>query len=218
MKAVIVADGAHAAMDQQVLAGADLVIAADGGADWLASVGFTPHRVVGDLDSADPDLVRQLADDGIPVDHHPTDKEASDLELSLDAAVAAGADELVVLGGLGGALDHLAANLLLLGSEPALSRRTRLVHDGTMARMLLGPGQLTLDAPSGSRVTLLAIGETAEGVTTGGLRWPLDDARLQPGSSRGLANIVTATPATVSVSAGRLLVIEIQPLADGAST
>jgi thiamine pyrophosphokinase len=209
VKAVIVADGAHAPADRRRLADADLVIAADGGADWLATVGSSPDRVVGDLDSVNPDLVRQLAKAGVEVERHPTDKDASDLELSLAAAVAAGADEVVVLGGLGGDLDHLAANLLLLGSSAAAGRATSLVHDRTTARMLIGPAHLELGAPAGSRVSLLAVGVPADGVTTRGLRWPLEGARLAPGSSRGLANVVLDTPAAITITGGQLLVIEI---------
>jgi thiamine pyrophosphokinase len=210
VKAVIVADGAHAPADRHLLADADLVVAADGGAAWLAEVGVAPHRLVGDLDSANPGLVDRLAGAGVTVDRHPTDKDASDLELAVATAVAAGADELVILGGLGGDLDHLAANLLLLGSATATARTTSLVHDGTRVRMVRGPGRLPILAGTGARVALLAVGEAAEGVTTRGLRWELDGARLEAGSSRGLANVVVGAPADVSVAAGRLLVIEVE--------
>jgi thiamine pyrophosphokinase len=215
VKVVIVADGAHAPADRRRLVDADLVIAADGGADWLATVGVPPHHIVGDLDSASADTLRQLADAGVPVEQHPTDKDASDLELSLAAAVAAGADEVVVLGGLGGDLDHLAANLLLLGSDLAAGPATSLVHDRTTARMLAGPAHLELGAAAGSRVSLLAVGVPADGVTTRGLQWPLEDARLAPGSSRGLANVVLEAPAAITITGGQLLVIEIDSGTEG---
>jgi thiamine pyrophosphokinase len=211
VKAVIAAGGAHAPADRLVLGAADLVIAADGGADWLDRMGLRPDRVIGDLDSADPALVGRLADAGVPVDRHPTDKDASDLELALATAVEAGADEVVVLGGLGGALDHLAANLMLLGSSLASGRRMSLAHGPTTARMLAGPASAVLSGAHESRVTLLAVGGPADGVTTRGLRWPLADARLEMGSSLGLANEVAEPSAEVSVRAGRLLVIEIAP-------
>lgn len=211
VKAVIVADGAHAQTDRRVLAGADLVIAADGGADWLARIGATPDRLVGDLDSVSPDLVSTLSAAGVTIDRHPVDKDASDLELSLAAAVAAGADELVVLGALGGELDHLVCNLLILGSDLVAGRQVRLVHDRTTARMPVGPAELALDGAAGSRIGLFAVGEAAIGVTTRGLRWPLTDARLEAGSSRGLANVVDDPPAAVALRAGRLLVVQIEP-------
>jgi len=208
VKAVIVADGEHAPADRRRLTDADLIIAADGGADWLDALGITPHRLIGDLDSANPAVVDRLVAAQVPVDRYPADKDASDLELSLAAAAAAGADEIVVLGALGGALDHLLANVLLLSSDAARNREVRLVHGSTTARLLAGPARADLRGPPGSRVSLLAVGPAAEGVTTQGLRWALVDDRLDPGSSRGLANVVEATPAEVSLSASRLLVIE----------
>jgi thiamine pyrophosphokinase len=208
VKAVIVADGEHAPTDRRQLTDADLIIAADGGADWLDAVGVAPHRLVGDLDSADPAVVDRLGAAQIPVERHPPDKDASDLELSLAAAARAGADEIVVLGALGGALDHLLANVLLLGSDAAGDREVRLVHGLTSARLLSGPSRADLRGPPGSRVSLLALGQAADGVTTQGLRWPMVDDRLEAGSSRGLANVVVAVPAGVSLGAGRLLVIE----------
>jgi thiamine pyrophosphokinase len=212
VKAVIVADGEHAPADQRQLTDADLIIAADGGADWLDAVGVAPHRLVGDLDSADPALVDRLESAGVPLERHPADKDASDLELSLQAAARAGADQIVVLGALGGALDHLLANVLLLGSDAARNRELRLVHGSTSARLLAGPARAELHGPLGSRVSLLVVGPAADGVTTHGLRWPMVDDRLEAGSSRGLANVVVAVPAKVSLAAGRLLVIE---MADG---
>ena len=212
MKAVIVADGEHAPADRRELADADLIIAADGGAEWLDAVGVAPQLVVGDLDSADTTLVDRVVSAGVPVERHPVDKDASDLELSIAAAAKAGAEEIVVLGALGGALDHLLANVLMLGSNPVAGRSIRLVHGRTSARLLTGPARAGLQGSVGSRISLLAVGPAADGVTTQGLRWPLVDDRLELGSSRGLANVVEAAPARVSLVGGRLLVIEFAEL------
>ena len=208
MKAVIVADGDHAPADRGVLADAQLIIAADGGAEWLDAQGITPHLVVGDLDSADPALVDRLAAAGVPIERHPIGKDASDLELGVEAARKGSADDIVVLGALGGALDHLLANVLLLCSAPLAGRSIRLVHGSTSARLLTGPAEAQLDGPPGARVSLLALGAAARGVTTRGLRWRLAADRLELGSSRGLANVVDALPAAVSLVAGQLLVVE----------
>ncbi len=56
-------------------------------------------------------------------------------------------------------------------------------------------------------VSLLATGGPAAGVSTTGLRWPLDDAVLEPGSTRGVSNELTGGRATVTVREGSLLVI-----------
>jgi thiamine pyrophosphokinase len=67
-----------------------------------------------------------------------------------------------------------------------------------------------ITAPPGTLVTLLSIAGAAEGVTTDGLRYQLDDELLHLGSSRGLSNVVAAYPASVRVRSGTVLVIETE--------
>jgi thiamine pyrophosphokinase len=54
---------------------------------------------------------------------------------------------------------------------------------------------------------LLPLGGAAEGVTTTGLRYPLRDETLDPGSTRGVSNVVDTTPAGVALRAGVLLAV-----------
>ena len=209
MRVVVVASGELARGDERWLVDANLVVAADGGADALDRIGRRPDLVVGDLDSADPDLVATDVAEGVRVERHPVDKEASDTELAIEAAIAAGATELVLLGATGGArLDHELANLLLL-TDPALAGRDlRLVAGATVVRVVHGGGQLALGGDPGDLVTLLPVGGDAVGVSTEGLRWPLDRATLAMGRSRGLSNEVAISPAAVSLERGALIVVE----------
>jgi thiamine pyrophosphokinase len=145
----------------------------------------------------------------VVVERHPTDKDGSDTELAVDAALVAGATEVVLLGAFGGSrIDHELANLLLL-ADPALAGRSiRAVRGATQVRALSGGGRTDLDGVVGATVTLLPVGGDAGGVTTEGLRWPLADATLGFGRSRGLSNEVVSTPASVRIGHGTLLVIE----------
>jgi thiamine pyrophosphokinase len=207
---VVVASGAMAAEDVRWLDAADLVIAADGGSALLGGLGRQPDRLVGDLDSTDPELVARLTADGVLVQRHPSDKEATDTELAIRAAIDAGATELVILGALGGPrFDHELANVLLL-TDPQLDRvAVRIVHGPTSVRLLREGLTLTLEGGTGSLVSLLPIGGDVHGVRTGGLRWPLADATLRLGASRGISNEITTTPASVSLERGLLAVVEI---------
>jgi thiamine pyrophosphokinase len=209
MKMVVVASGDLDPRDAAVLYGADLVIAADGGATALDRLGHTPDRLVGDLDSTDPGLVDRLGAAGTQVERHPTDKDASDAELAVTAAVEAGADETVLLGAMGGGrLDHAVANLLLLADTALAGRDVRLVHGPTTVRVLRGGERVDLVGGAGDIVSLLPIGGDAGGVRTEGLRWTLDGEPLAMGRSRGLSNEVVTAPASVTLEAGTLLVVE----------
>ena len=210
MRAVLVASGEADEADLRWLDGADRVVAVDGGTAWLAAHGRRPDLVVGDLDSADPSLTAALEADGVEIERHASAKDASDTELALDGAVAAGADEIVILGALAGPrLDHQLANLMLL-ADPGLAAVSdlRIVRGGTLVRALHGGDRTALEAPAGGVVTLLPVGGDAVGVRTAGLRYPLDGETLRIGRSRGLSNVIEDLPASVSLERGTLLVIE----------
>ncbi len=209
MKAIVVAGGDAVAEDAAQLVGADLLIAADSGAEWLAGRGARPDLVIGDMDSIDPALLERLAGEGVTIERHPADKEASDAELAVDHAFDAGADVVVIIGALGGGrLDHELANLLLLANPAGRGRSVSVVRGGTGVRALHDGEELTLEAAEGDLVTLLPVAAEAVGVRTRGLRFPLDGETLAIGRSRGLSNEVEHAPASVSLERGTLLIIE----------
>lgn len=209
MRAVVVASGELVAGDAAWLVPADLVIAADGGAGLLDRMGQRPDRIVGDLDSIDPALAARLAADGVPIERHPADKEASDTELAVAAALNAGATEVVILGAVGGdRLDHELANLLLLADPALAGQNVSAARGRTTVRALHGGGRLELRGATGDLVTLLPVAGEASGITTDGLRWPLEAAALTMGRSRGLSNEVLRAPASVRLERGTLLVVE----------
>lgn len=209
MRIVVVASGALAPGDERCLDGADLVIAADGGAGSLARLGRRPDRLVGDLDSADPALVERLEATGTRVDRHPMDKDSSDTELAVHAARAEGAHAIDLIGATGGdRLDHELANLLLLADPAFAGAELRAVVGGTTVRAARGGQTLALRGVPGDLVTLLPIGGDASGVTTSGLRWELEAATLRLGRSRGLSNVIVEAGASVRLADGVLLVVE----------
>jgi thiamine pyrophosphokinase len=208
VKAIVVAGGDAAPEDAVQLTGADVVIAADSGAAWLDAVGRQPDLLIGDMDSIPPDLLERLEARGVAMESHPPDKEASDAELAVARAVEMGATEIVILGGFGGQrLDHELANLLLL-TERWNGAELRLARGATTVRAIRGGGRLDLEGSADDLVTLLPLAGDATGVRTFGLRFRLDGGTLHLGRSRGLSNLIEQAPASVSLEAGVLLVIE----------
>jgi thiamine pyrophosphokinase len=216
MRVVVVASADLDPSDGSRLDGADLVIAADGGAGSLDRLGRHPDLLIGDLDSVEPSLVDRLVAAGVRVERHASDKDASDTELAVEAALAAGATEVVLLGAFGGSrIDHELANLLLLADPALAGRDIRVARAGTTVRAVHGGGRADLAGALGDLVTLLPVGADATGVTTDGLRWPLVAATLRFGRSRGLSNEVVSSPASVRIEGGTLLVVETTLRGDG---
>ena len=188
--------------------GIDLVVAADGGARHAVAVGRTLDLWVGDGDSLGPDGLAELEAAGVPVRRSVTDKDESDTELALLAALDAGAARITILGALGGArTDHGLANVWLLDHPRLAGRDARLLDPSCRIRLASG-GRFDLGGRAGDLVSLLAFGGTAAGVTTSGLRYPLTDEDLPSGPSRGLSNVRVAADAALTLRSGRVLVVE----------
>ena len=183
-----------------------VAIAADSGLEHAQALGRTVDVVVGDLDSVDRAALDRAMASGTAVESHPPDKDATDLELALDAAVARGATTVTVVGGYGGRVDHFLANVLLLGHE----RYAAITLDAWIgtAHVVVIRDDVTLSGAVGSLCTLLAVGGPASGVTTHRLRYPLSDATLLPGSTWGVSNVLLEPTARVTVASGTLLSIQ----------
>ena len=208
MKAVVVANGDALPADRAHAVSADLLIAADGGALLCSRWDLPPRIVVGDLDSLGVERAEELRQAGVQVVAYAADKDESDTELAVRWALEAGADEIVLVAGLGGQrLDHEVANVLLV-ADPRLAGRIRAVRGDTTLSALHSGGSRLLSGVPGDIVTLLPIGGVS-GVTTDGLRYPLRGEALRAGAARGLSNVLERPDARVSVAEGALIVIEI---------
>jgi len=209
MKAVVIAHGDVDPRDRAHLAGVDLIVAADGGTLALEQWGVVPHAIVGDLDSLGMERALAYGERGVTVVPFSPEKDESDLELAIDYATEAKADEIVLLGIFGGArFDHELANTLLIAADEYRGRRLRAIRGDVTVRALHGGYELELDGAPGDLVTLLAVHGDAEGVRTHRLRYPLAGETLSFGAARGLSNIVVSAGASVACDRGVLLVIE----------
>jgi thiamine pyrophosphokinase len=197
-------------------AGADWVVAADAGAMAALALGLRPDLVIGDLDSIAPGDLERVRALGIPVEARPADKDESDTELALSAALDRDPAAVTVLGALGGwRIDHALANVWLLALPAAEGREVVILDARCRMRLLSGPGRTELQGPSADLVTLLPFDGPAQGVTTEGLAYPLRNESLRAGPSRGLSNVRAEREAVITLRAGRLLIIETHP--EGAS-
>lgn len=197
---------------------ASLVIAADGGAARALAAGVQPDLVIGDGDSLAADERARIAGLGVTIRDADPDKDESDTELCLLAAVDAGASVIALVGALGGPRpEHAIANLLLL-ADPRLDGVRIELFDGvsSLTRMgsAQGPAVLEITGAPGDFVSLLPLGGEVDGVRSVGLHYPLQGERLTTGPARGLSNCLLGSVASITTDRGRLLVIHTPADAD----
>lgn len=207
MRAVIFANGEM--HDREAVLAAlepdDRLIAADGGMRHVRELGLTPGWIIGDLDSLGQIDIEPLQAAGVEIIRHPRRKDQTDLELAMHHAIKLGADEIVAFGAFGLRWDHSLANLLLCFHPDLLNIRCTFV-DGSQ-RVFAAREVTDIQGRPGDIVSLIPVGGDAEGVTTGGLEYSLQDGTLSLGSTLGVSNVIVRAPARVEVRKGRVLVV-----------
>ncbi len=184
------------------------IVCADGGVERVRKAGWRPHAVVGDLDSVDPQTVLWLEELRVEVLQHPRDKDKTDTELAVDLVAERGYRKAYLVSALGGRLDHLLANLLLLSYAADRGVDLRIREGGVCVQLVRG--RVALDARPGDLVSLFSLVPRSTGITTRGLRFPLTEGTLELGSSLGVSNEVTGEEPEVEVRSGSVLAIRIR--------
>ena len=178
----------------------DYVIAADRGYDSLMAYGVVPDLVVGDFDSlgyapSHPNVI-QL----------PAEKDDTDMVFALRRGLELGYRRFVLLGGVGGRLEHTLANLQLLDWLTTQGAAGFLAGEKTAATALRD-STLVFPASMSGYLSVFCNSGTASGVTLSNLKFPLTDYTMSGSFPLGVSNEFLETPATVSVRQGSLLLL-----------
>lgn len=184
----------------------DLIYCADGGSRHAFELGIVPDLVIGDADSLDELPRGWLLANGVRFQAHPAEKDATDLELAFQMAVAAGAGSVLLLAATGTRIDHSLGNVSLLAAAKMAGVSAEIVA-GRQHILYLQNEALTIRGEPGDTLSLLPWGANAEGVTAQGVHWPLREATLVFGENRGISNRLVGQEAFVAVQNGALLVI-----------
>ena len=181
-----------------------LVVSADAGYLLARELGVTPHVAVGDFDT----LGEYGFSPSTEVIRLPAEKDVSDTQAAVDVALERGADEIAIIGGLDGRLDHTFANI---GIVEELTKKgiPTLITDGCNRVRYLKNSSMLVAKGAFKYLSLVCLGKKASGVTLKGVKYPLHNAiltRSEP--SLSISNEITENCALVSVRRGELYVIE----------
>ena len=175
----LVGGGQVARLDLEgALLRAPSLVAADGGANILMRWGHRPERVIGDLDSLDPDLHAALADRL----EHVAEQDSTDFDKCLHRITA---PFILALGFDGARLDHTLAAMRSLVHH----RRARVVMQAAQDICFLAPPVLKLSLPAEARVSLFPMGRVTG--RSEGLCWPIDGLTFAPDGVIGTSNKAT---------------------------
>ena len=183
----------------------DLCIAADSGFANARALGDRVDIVLGDFDSLEGGVGAVPADiEKITV---PSEKDETDTQLAVNVAIAKGADDIVIIGGLSGRLDHTLSNLAILEALFDLGISAVITDGRNRARYIRSTS--TLLPKSGYKyISLIAGDEKVKGVSVEGCKYPLDNKNLTKKYQYTVSNEIIENCALVSVRRGGLFIIE----------
>lgn len=194
----IVAAGEHYAPPARPDSG-DMVIAADGGYDYLLRCGIRPDLLMGDLDSID-----SMPTD-VPVIRLPKAKDDTDTEAAIEHGRSRGFRRFVIYGGTGGRMDHTIANIQCIAGIAMRGGRGFLIGKDSVITAICND-TVRFSPESQGFISVFSHGEQAVGVTEKGLKYSLTDALLPNTVSLGVSNEFTGVESLVSVEDGILII------------
>lgn len=181
----------------------DLTIAADSGLRNAHALGERVDIVLGDFDSfPESDLPRDAEKLSFP-----PEKDLTDAQLAVETAIVRGADEIIMIGGLDGRLDHTLSVLGILADMKARGVHAVALNGYNRVRYLSSTS--TLIPRSGYKyLSLIALGKKARGVSVEGCKYPLSNATVKSNLQFAVSNEITENCALVSVRRGDMLIVE----------
>ena len=187
----------------------DCMIAADAGLNFLHRNHIIPDIIAGDFDSAQSESLSYYHSlNGVQIIKLNPVKDDTDTEYVIREAIRRGATEITVLGATGTRLDHVLANVYLLGIGLEERVAIQLVDKHNRIRMISDALEIKKDEQFGDYVSVLPVKGDAKGVTLEGMKYPLKDADIASFSSLGVSNEIVSGTAKISVKQGAVLVIE----------
>ena len=199
MKAVIICDGRPPTKQQieEELRDATLFIAADGGAAIAHQFGLIPDTIIGDMDSYEPlnkEREKTIID---------PDQETNDLEKALHYAKNKTVKFIVVFGATGKRMDHSLKNLSVL--KQFNSQFAEIIFKDTYSDIQLIHSPFKTEVEPGTSISLFPLSGKVDGITTKGLKYPLQNGVLQNGVHDGSSNEAVEEIVEIEFKKGDLL-------------
>lgn len=189
----------------------DFIICADGGYSFALAEKIDPDLIIGDFDSIDvASMEESLKTSGLgdrcQVITLSKEKDDTDTLFCIKYGISHGFKEFVVLGGLGGRLDHTIANLQAM-SYAIDQQRSIWFLDGKNRATMRNPGSIAIDEIPGSKISLMSFTDYCEGVSIQGVKYPLENHLLNNSFPLGVSNEFLEKKIEVSHRSGKLLII-----------
>lgn len=189
-------------MAQELAESADYIIAADGGQNRAREFGLQPDCVIGDFDSTtlneDFDCLYIT---------YPAEKDLTDTEAALTHALEKGCRNVILLGGMGGRLDHTMGNIGLLDKYCSSFDHMEFIDGKNRMELLKDSGRTLKRDARYKYFGLVSLNAEASGIDIRGAKYELTGASLERASTLGVSNEFSEDTVEICVREGTLLIV-----------
>lgn len=187
----------------------DVLIASDSGMEFFRRANLTPDIIIGDFDSVREETLDFFRGrDNIQWTKLNPMKDDTDTEAAIRLAIEKGAEDITLLGATGSRIDHLLANIELLGIGLEKKIPMQILDAHNKIRMIDSGIKIKRDEQFGRFVSLIPYSMEVKNVTLTGFKYPLDNYCMRKFNSLGISNEITADEACISFTDGVLVVVE----------
>lgn len=214
MQCTIMTNGEYAALFRYRAAvdSSNIIICADGGANYAYQMEVIPTYIIGDLDSIRPKVLEYYSQLEVPLMKYPQRKDFTDTQLALSLAEQLGADDITFLGSLGGRLDHTLSNLYTC--MDLVQKGHKIVHYHPDYQVYLINKELKLTGVPGDVISVMSLTDTSQGVTEIGFEYPLNDVILENRNPFAVSNVLADHTGIIQIKEGMLAVIHYPQFSD----
>lgn len=206
MRALIVAGGnaPSKALLVKEAAIADYIIGVDKGIEYLYENNIKPNIILGDFDSINPSLLKDIKEIVTEVLTFPEEKDFTDSQLALKKALDLMMDEIVLLGVTGSRIDHTLANIGLLYQCLQAGVKATIKDDKNILFMV--DKSTTLEVNEGGYFSLVAYGGIVEGLSIKNGKYELNHYNLLPHDNITISNEFIGKDVDITFEKGILLI------------
>ena len=181
----------------------DFVIACDRGYRYCAGLGLQPDLFIGDFDSYDG-----AVDPAVPVERLQPEKDDTDTMLAVKEAIRREFADILMLGMLGGRLDHTLANIQTIVYAVQHGASASIVEKDCRITALRGGQSVAIPYARGFHFSVFCHSDSAEGVSIRHAKYELENAQITNGFPIGVSNsFLPGEDAVVSVESGILVIV-----------
>lgn len=179
----------------------DVIIAADVAFENAMKEGIKPDIIIGDFDHG---KVSNFPRD-VKIITVPCEKDDTDTMLCIKEAISRNVDEILIIGGIGGRLDHTIANIQSLAYCENNNVKCKITDGKNEA--FITSSNIEISNKNGYYLSIFAYGGKCSGLSIKGTKYEVNDVDIDENFPLGVSNEIIKEKATISINNGRLLII-----------